>query len=234
MAQRKVTFFFDIDNCLYSRSTRIQDMMAKMIDEYFEEHLALSKEDANMLHNKYYKEYGLAIEGLVRHHKIDPLEYNTKVDDALPLDTVLSPDAKLRALLEDFDRSKVQLWLFTNAYVNHGKRVVKLLGIDDLFDGITYSDYGAQPLRCKPAKEQFEKAEREAGVQSMEECFFVDDSHLNCRHAFARGWTTVHKIEPEDADPEPKACNYLVRDLNELRGLFPQLFKTPEVPNGHA
>lgn len=133
----------------------------------------MSKEDATYLHQRYYKDYGLAIEGLVRHHKIDPLEYNAKVDDALPLDDIIKPDLKLRKLLEDVDRSKVKLWLFTNAYINHGRRVVKLLGIEDLFEGITYCDYGAASLLCKPSPEMYAKAMREAGVTDPKECYFV-------------------------------------------------------------
>jgi len=48
---------------------------------------------------------------------------------------IIEPNPSLRKLLEDIDKTKVKLWLFTNAYVNHGRRVVKLLGIDDLFEG---------------------------------------------------------------------------------------------------
>lgn len=128
-------FFFDIDNCLYSRSKKVHDMMKLLINKYFREKLELDQADARSLHETYYKSYGLALEGLVRHHKIDPLEYNSRVDDALPLENVLHPDPELRSLIEDMDRSKVRLWLFTNAYVTHGKRVVRLLGIEDLFDG---------------------------------------------------------------------------------------------------
>ena len=126
-----------------------------------------------MLHQKYYKEYGLAIEGLARHHKIDPLEFNREVDDALPLDQILKPDPKLRKLLNDIDRSKVKLWLLTNAYINHAKRVVKLLQVDDLFEGLTYCDYGHQPLICKPRQEIYEKAEIEAGAPSSRQCYFI-------------------------------------------------------------
>lgn len=126
-----------------------------------------------MLHQRYYKEYGLAIEGLVRFHKVDPLEYNKKVDDALPLDGIIVPDPQLRRLLEDIDRSKVRLWLFTNAHITHGKRVTKLLEVDDMFEGITYCDYTQETLVCKPHKEMFDKAEAEAGVTSVEDCFFV-------------------------------------------------------------
>ena len=143
------------------------------IDEFFVKHLSLSPEDAVMLHHKYYKEYGLAIEGLTRFHKIDPLEFNRQVDDALPLDTILKPDPQLRQLLEDFDRTKVKLWLFTNAYVTHGKRVVKLLGVDDLFEGITYCDYAAEKLVCKPHVEMFKRAETQSGAISTDKCYFV-------------------------------------------------------------
>lgn len=216
------------------------------LDQYFVTHLSLSKDDATMLHQKYYKEYGLAIEGLVRFHKVDPLEYNEEVDDALPLDGIIVPDPQLRCLLEDIDRSKVRLWLFTNAHITHGKRVIKLLDIEDMFDGITYCDYTQKTLICKPHKEMFDKAEAEAGVASVADCYFVgacptlpngvcapyanlvsaDDSHLNCRHAQARGWTTVHLLEPEDPEPATKAAKYQIRSLEELRDIFPQFFKT--------
>lgn len=126
-----------------------------------------------MLHKRYYREYGLALEGLTRHHRIHPLEFNSAVDDALPLDSILKFDPALRQLLEDFDTTKVKLWLFTNAYISHGKRVVKLLGVDDLFEGITYCDYGCQPLICKPNEKMYEKAEREAKAQAIDKCYFI-------------------------------------------------------------
>jgi pyrimidine and pyridine-specific 5'-nucleotidase len=136
-------------------------------------HLSLSVDDAAMLHKKYYREYGLAIEGLARHHKIDPLQFNCEVDDALPLDDILKPDPKLRLLLEDLDRTRVKPWLLTNAYINHGKKVVRLLGVDDLFEGITYCDYSQPTLICKPNVEMWEKAEKEAGALSIRGCYFV-------------------------------------------------------------
>ena len=122
---------------------------------------------------KYFRDYGLAIEGLVRFHKVDPLEYNAKVDDALPLEDILKPDPQLRNLLKNIDRSKVTPWLFTNAYVTHGKRVVKLLDVEDCFDGITYCDYAAKRLVCKPHKDMFERAMKEAGVEDVNDCYFV-------------------------------------------------------------
>jgi len=150
--------------------------MANLIDKYFAEHLSLSWDDAVRLHKEYYQSYGLAIEGLVRHHEIDPLEYNSKVDDALPLEGIIRPNPKLRQLLQDIDRTKVKLWLFTNAYVTHGRRVIRLLELEGIFDGMTYCDYGSIPLVCKPHRDMFDKAMREAGVTDVNNCFFVGES----------------------------------------------------------
>ncbi|KAL0264911.1 putative suppressor of disruption of TFIIS [Diplodia seriata] len=226
-AASKPVFFFDIDNCLYSKNTRVANMMSDLIDKYFQSHLSLTQEEANTLHMKYYKDYGLAIEGLVRHHKVDPLEYNSKVDDALPLEKVIKPNPQLRKMLEDIDRDKVRLWLFTNAYLNHGKRVVKLLGIEDLFEGITYCDYGAEKFVCKPHEDMFQKAMEEAGVERVEECYFVDDSASNVRAAKELGWTAVHFVESTESAPAQQASQYQIKHLEELRTIFPQFFTTP-------
>ncbi|KAJ5899267.1 hypothetical protein N7495_004011 [Penicillium taxi] len=231
-------FFFDIDNCVrifehiyreiwltYDRTCNIHDEMQKLINVFFVKHLNLSVEDAHMLHQKYYQEYGLAIEGLTRHHKIDPLEFNEEVDDALPLENILKPDPKLRQLLERLDTTKVKPWLLTNAYVTHGKKVVKLLGIEDLFEGITFCDYGELPLVCKPSQDMYAKAEREADAPSSESCYFVDDSYLNCVHAEARGWKSVHFVETGFPIPSKPASSYSVSSLHELPVHFPSVFK---------
>ncbi|KAH7084192.1 Haloacid dehalogenase-like hydrolase-domain-containing protein [Paraphoma chrysanthemicola] len=201
-------------------------MMAELIDQFFKTHLGLSEEDANELHYRYYREYGLAIEGLVRHHKVDALEYNSKVDDALPLEEVIKPNPELRKLIQDIDTSKVRLWLFTNAYITHGRRVVKLLGVDDLFEGITFCDYGSDKFYCKPHKEMFDKAMQEAGIESNQKCYFVDDSYINCEAAEKRGWNVAHLLDPNDAEPPTQASKYQIRSLQELRTIFPEVFKS--------
>ncbi|GJN66910.1 hypothetical protein PCL_12750 [Purpureocillium lilacinum] len=222
----KPVLFFDIDNCLYPRSTRVHDIMAELIDQYFVKHLDIPFDEAVRLHKEYYTNYGLAIEGLVRHHQIDPLDYNAKVDDALPLEDIIKPNPELRRLLEDIDKSKVTMWLFTNAYVTHGKRVVKLLGIDDLFDGLTFCDYAQQPLICKPHEEMYKKGMREAGVERVEDCFFVDDSYSNCVKAKEFGWTAAHLVEDGLPVPRTPASQYQIRDLQELRDIYPQFFRS--------
>ncbi|KAJ4263423.1 putative suppressor of disruption of TFIIS [Fusarium torreyae] len=224
----KPVLFFDIDNCLYSRNYKVLERMSGLIDDYFKKHLGLLPEDAERLHKDYYQQYGQAIEGLVRHHQIDALEYNAKVDDALPLDDLIKPNPQLRRLLEDIDTSKVRLWLLTNAYVNHGQRVVRLLGVDDLFEGLTYCDYEQVPFVCKPQKDMFLKAMKEAGVSDTSKCYFVDDSHKNCVGAQKAGWTAVHFVEEGLPTPQTPASQYQIRSLEDLRSIYSEFFKAKD------
>lgn len=148
-------------------------MVRTLITSYVSKRLNVAPAEAVLIRKKYYRQYGLSICGLTEHHKLDPRDYNANVDDALPLESIITPSADTRLLLEDIDKSKVKLWLFTNAYITHSKRVIKLLDIEDMFDGVTFCDYAQLPLVCKPHPAMYEKAMREAGVERAEDCFFV-------------------------------------------------------------
>lgn len=223
-------FFFDIDNCLYQSSTRIHDLMQISIIEYFKNKLQLSEDEAVRLNSTYYKEYGLAIRGLVTFHGIDALEYNTMVDDSLPLQDILRPNWKLREILGRLKSAGRidKLWLFTNAYKNHGLRVVRLLGIADMFDGITYCDYSrTDTLICKPDQRAFEKAKLESGLGDYKNAWFVDDSAKNISTGLALEMRKcIHLMEsPELAimGPTPKGA-VQINDICDLPEAVPELF----------
>lgn len=201
-------FYFDIDNCLYQRSTRIHDMMQDKIHQYFKHSLQLDDEEAHRLHINYYKEYGLALEGLVRNHQVDALEYNAQVDDALDLKRVLHYNQPLRDMLiriketHQFD----YFWLVTNAYKNHALRVISFLGLGDLFDGLTFCDYSRFPIVCKPMNDYFfhfldlthtGTNFRTPGV--LKQQYFVDDSEINVKAAHRLGFgNVIHYVEVEE------------------------------------
>lgn len=224
-------FFFDLDNCLYSQSHGISQLMGEKIQAYFAKSLRLTDADARVLHHRYYKDYGLALQGLIKHHRIDPLKYNAEVDDALPLEDCLTRDEKLRTFLQSIDRTKVRPWILTNAYINHAKRVLKLLGVEDQFQGITYCDYTeGENLTCKPYPEFFARAMAEAGVIDNKNCYFVDDSLTNINGALNFGWNeSVHFKEPLDhATGVTKISSdkayHVISKIEDLKGLYPQFF----------
>lgn len=193
-------FFFDIDNCLYERSTKIHDLMQVKIHQFFKDHLLLNDEDAHNLHMNYYKTYGLAIEGLVRNHRVDALEYNAKVDDSLDLRSVLTRKDELRRMLLRIKQSGQfdLFWLVTNAYKNHALRVVSFLGLGDLFEGLCYCDYSLFPIVCKPMNEFYFKCLDTVNVEknAVEKLHFVDDSEINVKAAHKLGFGHVfHFVE---------------------------------------
>ncbi|GMM32841.1 nucleotidase [Saccharomycopsis crataegensis] len=221
-------FFFDIDNCLYHASYRIHDLMQVYIRKYIRKHLGVNEAEAKEINVKYYKEYGLAIQGLVYFHKIDAMKYNTEVDDSLPLHEILKPDPELRKMLIKLREANhlKRFWLFTNAYKNHGLRVIKLLGIGDLFDGMTFCDYEKQEkFICKPDSRIFEKAMRDAGVSDAKNAYFVDDSYKNCQTAIDLGFNkVVNVVENGDATNTPEGC-LSISTIHDLPKVLPELFE---------
>lgn len=205
LSETRGIVWFDIDNTLYHKSTRIADLMGKRILAYFLG-LGLPEDEAKALHQKYYREHGLAIRGLLKNHAgIDPLDYDMRVDGSLPLDDILKPEEELTTLVRDIDRSKVRVFAATNAYKNHGLRCIKLLGLEDYFDGIVYCDYSAGPLFCcKPDKAYYEAAAEIVGVSDTTKFYFVDDSEKNIVAAKEMGWrSAVLYFEPDEVEEEP-------------------------------
>lgn len=230
-------FFFDLDNCLYSQKHGISQLMGERIQNYFANNLGLTQEDAQVLHGRYYKDYGLALQGLIKHHHIDPMKYNADVDDSLPLEQCLANDPVLRKFLESIDRTKIRLWILTNAYINHANRVLALLGVADLFEGITYCNYNeGESLTCKPYPEFYARGMAEAGIHDKQKCFFVDDSMTNIEGALKFGWVaSVHFKEPlsetapRTAPRRNNSAGYTeISDIRDLQQLYPQFFRTAQ------
>ncbi|KAL1917470.1 uncharacterized protein VTP21DRAFT_3863 [Calcarisporiella thermophila] len=215
--------FFDCDNCLYHRRSGVSEHMKKRIRAYFVK-IGIPEDQAASLHKKYYSEYGLAIRGLIAHHsdKVDPVDYDLKVDGGLPLDELLRPDPQLRRMLETIPRG-VKKWVFTNAGEAHARRCLRILGIDDLFDGITYCDYSKPGFHCKPELPYYEQAMQEAGVKDPRRCILIDDSLVNILAAREFGWHAVHVTDPVVTD-DPR---FVINTITDLPKALPELWETP-------
>ncbi|UZJ51406.1 hypothetical protein CBS101457_000726 [Exobasidium rhododendri] len=179
--------WLDIDNTLYGKGTQIAHLMTQRIRAYIIG-LGIGHAEAERLHQKYYKEYGLAIRGLVMHHKIDALDYDSKCDATLPLEDVLRPDERVKKMLRDLDRSKCRVWALTNAYKTHAVRVLKLLELYDQIEGVIYCDYAQEKFACKPENEFYQEAMQAVGLNDPSRCYFVDDSSLNTEAAKKLEW----------------------------------------------
>ncbi|KAG6336847.1 hypothetical protein ID866_2243 [Astraeus odoratus] len=235
----RMVVWFDIDNTLYSASTKISQAMGKRIHAYFVS-LGLNEEEASELHLKYYTQYGLALRGLTRYHEIDPLDFDQKCDGTLPLEDLLQPNPKVRKLLEDLDRTKVRVWALTNAYKNHANRVLTILNLRDQFEGVVFCDYEQPNFTCKPEPEYYHNAMKQTGITDPSKCLFVDDSKQNVISARKLGWgRCVHfhehgletmeggKLKTLGQNGDTAAdtdCIQVIYDLEELRVVWPDIF----------
>ncbi|EGG09193.1 uncharacterized protein MELLADRAFT_34578 [Melampsora larici-populina 98AG31] len=214
---------------LYSNRCGINEAMTQKIQEYFSQ-LGLATDEANNLHKKsfdgyiYIKEYGLAIRGLIRHHKIDPIDYDQRCDSALPLEDLLEPNPTLRRLLLDIDRSKARVWCITNAFKLHALRVLRILGVSDLIEGVVSCDYTSPNFHCKPEQGSIP-------IKSINKSkhVFVDDSLINIIGAVQFGFGSTVLFD-EDGLRKPKEDQGFERieSLEELRNLkhWKTCFKT--------
>lgn len=67
---------------------------------------------------------------------------------------------------------------------------------------------------------------QEASITDLSKCYFVDDSTINCEAAVRFGWKkTVQKLEPGDSEPAVPVALHYIRNLEELRECFPELFE---------
>ncbi|TFK43446.1 pyrimidine 5-nucleotidase [Crucibulum laeve] len=214
--------------------------MGERIHTYFVG-LGLSHEEASELHLRYYTQYGLAVRGLTRHHDVDVLDFDRQCDGSIPLEDMIQYDPKLRKLFEDIDRSKARVWALTNAFRPHAERVLKILKLDDLIDGLVYCDYRLKDFVCKPEPEYYKMAMQQANVDDPSKCYFIDDNRGNIDAARDEGWAhCVHFCEKgmeameggrmKEIGHERKEAGESdeniveVQTLEELRQVWPEIF----------
>ncbi|KAJ2078544.1 suppressor of deletion of TFIIS [Coemansia sp. RSA 988] len=218
-AQQERVFFFDIDNCLYPPNSGIMYLMKERIYAFGREN-GLDEASVVDTCETYLRDYGLSVRGLIMHHKIDPTEFNTKVDGSIPLEDFIKPDAELRTMLKSI---KTRRWAFTNAGKDHAYRVLKCLSVDDLFEGVTYCDYTEVDFPCKPERIAYHRAMSDAGVSDPQKCYFADDSIKNVEAAVQLGWTAVWVWPSIDHSRANKAIPQ-IKNIHQLPEVLPQLF----------
>ncbi|TPX46984.1 hypothetical protein SeMB42_g02997 [Synchytrium endobioticum] len=216
--------FLDIDNTLYHPNSGISFLMGRNIDCYFRKHLThMTDLERNRLHSQYFMEYGLSVRGLILHHQVDPYDFEREVDSCLPLEHLIFPDERLRRML--LHCKGPRLWAFTNAGLYHASRVLHILGIQDLIEGITWCDYGApeNEWTCKPDPKSFEKAMKEAGQPDPSKCFLVDDSPKNCTAAMTLDWAgSIYVMHDKERDQGVGTAQ--IRSIYDLPRALPQFW----------
>lgn len=204
--------FFDLDDTLYPRSSGIWSGVRGRIEDYMRTRLNIPARGIRTLRDELLATYGTTLRGLMATYQVDPDDYLLYVHD-LPIEDLVRPSARLNKLLADLPQQK---WIFTNASLEHARRVLAALGVGRYFQGIL--DIKAMGFHNKPQPEAYALALDSAGLPAQA-CLFADDQTRNLAPAKQLGMRTVLVGTRE---PHP-AADHSVSLIEELLDVVPGL-----------
>lgn len=158
---------FDLDDTLYKSSTMhegVRNRMVSFVANFFN----VSFEDAVELRKRNLKNYATTIDWL-SHEGLENIDaFFSSVHPESESDE-LDRDENLRPLLESINIPKS---ILTNSPREHANRVLKKLGVEDLFENVT--DIRDCGLRGKPYADSYLNAVKKTGCK-IDEVIFLDD-----------------------------------------------------------
>ena len=195
---------------------QLRDAMGK----YIEQHLGCSPAEAAALRNRHWHRYGATLLGLVKHQGVDAAHFlhHTHLLPGL--------EARVRGHAPDLAalaRLRGRRYLLTNAPAAYAARVLGVLGIAHLFEGVIAIEQMAMfgQLRPKPDARLFRAVAARLRVHPSQ-CVLVEDALTNQKAAHRVGMATVWMqrwlarpgVRPQR---KPAYVGRRVRTLNQLR-----------------
>jgi putative hydrolase of the HAD superfamily len=179
-------WIFDLDDTLHDASAHIFPQLNQAMTQYIMDTLALDEPAAFKLRQHYWRIYGATLKGLMRHHGTDPYHFLDKTHELMELPQMVIQTKSLRHFLQRLSGRKV---IFTNAPMAYARRVLDLLGIEDLFE--TVFSVESTRFHPKPAVRGFKRLLTTIGANAAD-CVMVEDSLPALRTAKRMGMKTIY------------------------------------------
>ena len=198
---------FDLDNTLHNASAHVFPHINRGMTAYLQQHLELDEQAASELRVRYWQRYGATLSGMMKHHGTDPRHFLWHTHQFPELPRMVLREPRLRHVLKKLSGRKL---LYSNAPQQYARAVLRLLRVDDLFDGVFAIEHGR--YRPKPEMEGFMRFLRRHRLHPAR-CVMVEDSAGNLRTAKRLGMKTVLVGE---AARKPAYVDVKIRDVLEL------------------
>jgi len=182
---RFTTIFFDLDDTLYPNSTGLWKAIKARMNLYMVERMGLPEKDVPAMREQYFKMYGTTLRGLQARHQVDKDDFLAYVHE-VPIENYLTPNPTQREIIASLPSRKL---IFTNADINHARRVLTVLNLADLFESIV--DVNAVAPYCKPMPESFAIAQELADEPDPRKCVMIDDLPRTTRAALEVGMPSI-------------------------------------------
>ena len=175
---------FDLDNTLYPAERDLFSLIDVRINNYMEMQVGINQQDVDGLRRQYWKDYGTTLQGLIRHHEVDPEDYLDYVH-AVDVGSRLSVDTELRQSIENLP---IPSYVFTNGSRCHVDRVVTALGLDGLF--VDVFDIRIANYQPKPNPGPYQQVLNALELRGAD-CVMLEDQPQNLKTAKDFGMKTV-------------------------------------------
>jgi len=182
-------WLFDLDNTLHDASFAAFGDINQRMTDYIVRELSITEAEADALRRRYWQRYGATLLGLVRHHgvKLHHFLHQTHILPGL--------EERVRGHAHDFAalaRLPGRKFILTNAPAAYTARVLGVLGIAKLFDGVIPIErmqmFGH--LRPKPDARMLRQVAARLRVAASR-CVLVEDTLDHLKSARRIGMGTV-------------------------------------------
>jgi len=182
-------WLFDLDDTLHDASSAVYAGINEGMNGFMERELGLTRDQATALRIHYWHRYGATLLGLVRHHGVNAAHFLHHAH--------LLPGLEQRVRGHRYDLAALaalpgRRYLLTNAPAAYTARVLGVLGIAHLFDGIFAIEdlrmFGQ--LRPKPDARMLRAIAARLGV-APSRCVLVEDTLVHQKSARSIGMGTV-------------------------------------------
>ena len=200
------TWIFDLDNTLHDAQKKIFPIINQKINQYISEVIKINLTEANELRQKYLDQYGATLEGLIKHHNINPKDFLEKTHTFENFEELVCP---MQDLIEVVSSINGQKLVYTNAPRAYTDKVLKICQIENYFDGIfSIEDCNFLAKPSKVSMELFIKKYR------IKKAYFVDDVKENLKTASQFGLSTIWLTS------ERETPSYIDKKISKLKDLI--------------
>lgn len=199
------TWIFDLDNTLHDSQKKIFPIINQKINEYISKAVNINLSDADKLRQKYWDQYGATLEGLIKHHKINPIKFLEETHELINFKELIVPMPDLIKVLSSINGKKI---IYTNAPKNYTNKLLELCHIQDYFDGVFSIEDANFIAKPNPISMEFFLKK-----YKIKEAYFVDDIKENLKTAHEFGLSTIWLTNEKK---NPSYINKKISKLNDL------------------
>jgi putative hydrolase of the HAD superfamily len=182
-------WLFDLDNTLHNASHQIFPRVNIAMTEFVARKLNLSLAEASDVRQRFWRQYGATLLGLVKHHGIEMDEF---LREAHPFPDMHEIVARNNALIMMIRRLPGRKIVLTNAPRAYASDVLHAMGVRQLFERVIAIEdmrFGGE-LQPKPDRRMMRRLAATLKV-APQQCVLIEDSIENVRAARTVGMRSV-------------------------------------------